>query len=231
MPLTRRNPSRNLPRTPDRGISPATLLHTPDTVTLMGDGRATLADFERKFAEIRSESERAITQLDAAAIRRSLNGDVNSVAIIMKHVGGNLRSRFTDFLASDGEKPWRDREAEFVDDFPPGEQGRAAALEAWCAGWQSLERTLAALTDADLRRTICIRGEPHSVALALARAVAHLGYHQGQITLIARMLVGTSSWKTISIPRGGTSAHHAALGFDPHQRVHSSRSAPKNRAP
>ncbi len=184
----------------------------------MGDGRATLTDFERKFAEIRSESERAIAQLDATSIRRSLDGDVNSVAIIMKHVGGNLRSRFTDFLTSDGEKPSRDREQEFVDDFPPGEEGRAAAFDAWCAGWQSLERTLAALTDADLRRTVLIRGQPHSVALALARAIAHLGYHQGQITLIARMLVGPSSWKTISIPLGGTSAHHAKLGFDPRAR-------------
>lgn len=114
--------------TPRRAMCPANLLHTPDTVALMGDGRATLADFERKFAEIRSESERAIGQLDAAAIRRSPNGDVNSVAIIMKHVGGNLRSRFTDFLASDGEKPWRDRDTEFADDFPPGEQGRAPRL-------------------------------------------------------------------------------------------------------
>lgn len=200
---------------------PTTLPPSPDTVGLMGDGRATLTDFERKFAEIRSESERAIAQLDATSIRRSLDGDVNSVAIIMKHVGGNLRSRFTDFLTSDGEKPWRDREREFVDEFPPGEEGRAAAFDAWCIGWQSLERTLAALTDADLRRTVHIRGQPHSVALALARAVAHLGYHQGQITLIARMLVGPSSWRTISIPRGGTSAHHARLGFDPHQRTHS----------
>lgn len=200
---------------------PTTLPPSPDTVGLMGDGRTTLTDFERKFAEIRSESERAIAQLDATSIRRSLDGDVNSVAIIMKHVGGNLRSRFTDFLTSDGEKPWRDREREFVDEFPPGEEGRAAAFDAWCIGWQSLERTLAALTDADLRRTVHIRGHPHSVALALARAVAHLGYHQGQITLIARMLVGPSSWRTISIPRGGTSAHHARMGFDPHQRTHS----------
>ena len=225
MRSSRRNLWRNLQRTPDRAMSPATVPHNPDTVALMGDGRATLADFARKFAEIRSESERTIAQLDATAIRRSLDGDVNSVAIIMKHVGGNLRSRFTDFLASDGEKPWRDREQEFVDDFPPGEQGRVAAFDAWCTGWQSLERTLAALTDADLRRTVLIRGQPHSVALALARAVAHLGYHQGQITLIARMLVGPSSWKTISIPRGGTAAHHAEMGFDagsgtaPHSRA------------
>ena len=221
MRSSRRNLWRNHPRTPNRGMYPTTLPPSPDTVGLMGDGRATLTDFERKFAEIRSESERAIAQLDATSIRRSLDGDVNSVAIIMKHVGGNLRSRFTDFLTSDGEKPWRDREREFVDEFPPGEEGRAAAFDAWCIGWQSLERTLAALTDADLRRTVHIRGQPHSVALALARAVAHLGYHQGQITLIARMLVGPSSWRTISIPRGGTSAHHARIGFDPHQRTHS----------
>lgn len=181
----------------------------------MRPGRDTIADFERKFAEIRAESERAIAQLDATQIRRSLDGDTNSVAVILKHVGGNLRSRFSDFLRSDGEKPTRDRESEFVDDFPPGDAGRDAAIARWNLGWQALESTLRELADADLRRTVLIRGEPHSVTLALARAVAHLGYHQGQITLVARILAGPSRWTPISIPRGGTAAHHARMGFDP----------------
>ncbi len=177
--------------------------------------RDLVADFERKFAEIRRDTERAIAQLDAAEIRRSPDGQVNSVAVTMQHVGGNLRSRFTDFLASDGEKPWRDREGEFVDGLPPGEAGRDAALAAWRAGWETLETTLATLSDSDLACTVRIRGQPHRVALALARSLAHVAYHQGQITLLARMLVGPVRWKCISIPRGGTAAHHAAMGFAP----------------
>jgi hypothetical protein len=181
----------------------------------MTSSRDTLADFERKFAEIRADSERAIAQLDAGQLRRSLDGDVNSVAVIMRHVGGNLRSRFTDFLTTDGEKAWRDREGEFVDDFPAGEEGREAAMQAWAAGWQVLEATLRTLCDADLRRTVHIRGVPHSVAMALARSLAHMAYHQGQITLAARVLVGAASWRSISIPRGGTAAHHERMGFGP----------------
>jgi len=136
-------------------------------------------------------------------------------ARLMAMWGGNLRSRFTDFLGSDGEKAWRDREAEFRDDFPEGEAGRQAALEAWHQGFAVLEATLASLSDDDLGRTVTIRGVPQSVAFALARAVAHLGYHQGQITLIARIHVGPSRWTSISIPRGASELHNASLGFRP----------------
>ena len=99
----------------------------------MPHGRTLLDSFVTKFAEIRREPEQAIAQPDAEQLRQSLDGDVNSVAIIMKHVGGNLASRFTDFLTSDGEKLWRSRDAEFIDDFPPGEAGRDAAFAAWRA--------------------------------------------------------------------------------------------------
>ena len=177
--------------------------------------RSTISCIESRFGLIRRDSELAIQQVDAAGLRRSIGGDTNSIAIILKHVGGNLRSRFTNFLSEDGEKPWRDREAEFVDDFPPGENGRAAAIAAWSAGWQMLEATLAALNDSDLQRQVRIRGERHTVLEALIRSMAHTAYHQGQITLIARILVGPSAWKTISIPRGGTAQRHADMGFDP----------------
>ena len=179
----------------------------------MDAARAIIDDFAFKFAEIRRETEKAIAQVDAAQLRRSLDGDTNSIAVTMKHVGGNLKSRFTNFLTEDGEKPWREREAEFVDDFPAGDAGRDAALAAWTDGWRVLESTLASLTDADLSRTVLIRGVPHSVSRALARSVAHAAYHQGQITLLARMMVGPAGWKSISIPRGGTSARHAEMGF------------------
>ena len=181
----------------------------------MSPARSIVDAFTQKFAEIRRETEQAIEQVDAVAIRRSLDGDVNSIAVILKHVGGNLKSRFTNFLTEDGEKPWRDREGEFIDDFPAGDAGRDAALAAWREGWGVLESTLASLSDDDLPRTVLIRGVPHSVVRALARSVAHVAYHQGQVTLVARILVGPARWKVISIPRGGTAGHHARLGFEP----------------
>ena len=181
----------------------------------MTASRTIVAGFESKFSEIRKEGENAISQLDAAELRRSLDGDTNSIAVIMKHVGGNLRSRFTNFLTDDGEKAWRDREGEFIDDFAAGDAGREQIMAAWRAGWSVLEATLATLSDADLAKSVTIRGVPHTVAHALARAVAHMAYHQGQITLIARILAGPARWKTISIPRGGTAQRHAEMGFDP----------------
>jgi uncharacterized damage-inducible protein DinB len=189
----------------------------------MNAARGIIDDFAFKFAEIRRETERAIAQVDAVQLRRSLDGDTNSIAVTMKHVGGNLKSRFTNFLTEDGEKPWREREAEFVDDFPAGDAGCDAAFVTWTEGWRELESTLASLTDADLSRTVMIRGVPHSVSRALARSVAHMAYHQGQITLIARILVGPGRWNTISIPRGGTAQRHAEMGFDPAQRKLDSR--------
>lgn len=181
----------------------------------MQEANSTIHDFAVKFAEIRRECECAIAQVGAVQMRRSLDGDVNSIAVTMKHVGGNLCSRFTNFLTEDGEKAWRDREGEFIDDFPAGEAGRVAALAVWRDGWSVLETTLASLTDDDLATTVYIRGEPHSVTRALARSLAHVAYHQGQITLIARVLVGRDRWKTITIPRGGTAQRHAEMGFDP----------------
>ena len=183
----------------------------------MADPRVILAGFESKFAEIRRDSDKAIAQLDAADLRRSLDGETNSVAVTMKHVGGNLRSRFTGFLTEDGEKSWRDRDGEFVDDLAAGEAGREQALVAWTAGWNVLEAALASLTDADLGKTVKIRGVSHTVVQALTRAVAHLAYHQGQITLIARMIVGPERWRTISIPRGGTAQRHSEMGFRPEE--------------
>lgn len=172
----------------------------------MSDGRAVILDFAFKFGEVRRETELAIAQVDSRQLRRSLDGDTNSIAVTMKHVGGNLRSRFTNFLTEDGEKPWRGREQEFVDDFPAGDAGRDAAHAVWSGGWGALESTLASLSDRDLGRTVTIRGVPHSVSRALARSLAHVAYHQGQITLIARILVGPGRWTTISIPRGGSAA-------------------------
>lgn len=151
------------------------------------------------FAYHKLLAERAVAQLPDEALRRSLDENTNSIAVIMKHVAGNLRSRWTDFLGSDGEKPWRSRDDEFVDDF----SDRAALLAYWEAGWASLNTALSALTADDMGRTVTIRGEPFSVPAAMARSLAHTAYHVGQIVQLARHWAG-DEWETLTVPRGGS---------------------------
>jgi hypothetical protein len=115
---------------------------------------------------------------------------------MVKHMSGNMLSRWQDFLTSDGEKPGRDRDAEFEN--PPGT--REALVAAWEAGWQCLFTALEPLSDADLQRTVTIRGEPHSVMQTINRQVAHYSYHCGQIVFLAKHL-RSSEWKSLSIPR------------------------------
>lgn len=146
-------------------------------------------------------ADKAIVQLPDEKLHISLDANTNSIAVIMKHVAGNLLSRWTDFLTTDGEKPWRNRDDEFVDTFT----SRAELIEYWNAGWQRLFETLENLAPPDLGQTVVIRGEPHSVPLAIHRSLAHCGYHVGQIILIARILAG-ENWKTITIPRGGSAS-------------------------
>ncbi len=119
--------------------------------------------------------------------------------MIMKHVAGNLLSRWTDFLTTDGEKPWRNRDDEFMDSFA----SRHELLTYWESGWQRLFETLESLTAEDVLKTVTIRGEPHSAPLAISRSLAHCAYHIGQIIMIARILAG-NQWTTITIPRGGS---------------------------
>jgi len=151
-------------------------------------------------------ADRAIEQTSDEALRRPLDEHTNSIAVIMKHVGGNLRSRWTDVLEADGEKPWRNRDAEFVDDFASREE----VLDAWETGWSAVLAALDSLTEADLDRTITIRGEPHSVALAVERSLAHTSYHVGQIVLLARHYAG-DAWNTLTIPRGESAAHNRSV--------------------
>lgn len=191
----------------------------PPSPTL--SARCVISAFEKEFADIRRGAEQAIAQLDADLLRHQPDPGSNSIALIMKHVAGNLRSRFVDFLTTDGEKPWRARDGEFIDDFPSGEPGRIAIMAAWNDGWSVLISALAALEDADLPRMVCIRGQPLTVAQALARSLAHIGYHHGQIVVQARTLVGVERWKTISIPRGGSQAFNRSIGYEgsPSQRA------------
>lgn len=166
----------------------------------MNDNAAgTAADVLRfladEFTNARRLVERAVAQMPDADLGWLPDERSNSVAMLMKHVGGNLRSRFTDFLTTDGEKPDRDRDSEFRNDVVE----RDAVFAKWRAGWECLESSLADLTPADLNREVTIRGEPHTVLQALLRAVNHASYHSGQIVELARMR--SPDWTTLSRPR------------------------------
>lgn len=143
-------------------------------------------------------ADRAVEKVPDAKLHVTLDGNTNSIAVIMKHVAGNLISRWTEFLTTDGEKPGRNRDEEFVDSFG----SRADLLEVWERGWTCLLTTLKNLTTEDLGKTVLIRGESHSVPLALERSLGHTCYHIGQIVQVARIHAG-EHWKTLTIPRGG----------------------------
>ena len=158
----------------------------------------TATDFIRfvtaEFAKAREQAERALAQMPAQDLAWRPDERGNSVSMLMRHLGGNLRSRFTDLLTTDGEKPDRDRDSEFRNDVAD----KDAVLAKWRAGWECLDRALAELEPADLQRTITIRGEPHTVLQALLRAVTHTSYHVGQIVDLART---RADWQTLSMPR------------------------------
>ena len=158
-------------------------------------------------------ADKAIAQVSDEALRTALDANTNSIAVIMKHVAGNLTSRWTDFLTSDGEKPWRNRDDEFVDTFA----NRDEMLADWEQGWGRFFATLESLTTDDLGRTVTIRGEVHSVPLAVSRALAHCAYHIGQIVMIARILA-RDEWTTLTIPRGGSSNFNQTVWSKGHYR-------------
>lgn len=161
-----------------------------------------LADMRTQFAKLRSTAERAMAQVGDQDFANTLDTEVNSIAITVKHIAGNLRSRCTNFLTSDGEKPDRDRDGEFV--LHPHDT-RARLSSEWATAWDLLAATVEAVTPDDLQRTIYIRAEPHTVGQALNRHLGHLAYHVGQIVLLAKHWVG-SEWQTLTIPRGQSKA-------------------------
>jgi hypothetical protein len=148
------------------------------------------------FRQYKKLADGAIIQVSDADLYCVLDPEMNSIAIIMKHMAGNMLSRWTDFLTTDGEKPSRNRDSEFEDPPTP----RAELLAMWESGWSCLFAALEPLTEADLTRTITIRGEPHSVMQAINRQVAHYSYHCGQIVLLAKHFQ-CSQWKSLSVPR------------------------------
>lgn len=151
-------------------------------------------------------AERAIEQAPDEALVTPLDNESNSIATIVKHMAGNMRSRFTDFLTSDGEKPDRNRDGEF--EKPP--QSRAEIMALWEAGWKSVFDALEPLADSDMNRTVQIRNEAHSVLQAVNRQIAHYSYHIGQIVYLAKHFSG-SRWTAVTVPRGKSAEFNARV--------------------
>jgi hypothetical protein len=155
-----------------------------------------LEDSLALFRYYKALAERAMQQVTDEQLFAALDEEANSLAVIVKHMVGNMRSRWTDFLTSDGEKPDRNRDCEFID--PPAT--RKALMETWEEGWSCVFRALEPLSDADLARTVMIRGEAHSVMQAVNRQVAHYALHVGQIVFLAKHLAH-DRWQSLSVPR------------------------------
>jgi hypothetical protein len=155
-----------------------------------------LQDSIRVFEYYKILAERAMAQVKDEDLFTVLDHEMNSIALIVKHMAGNMRSRWTDFLTTDGEKPDRNRDLEFVD--PP--DTRAALLALWEQGWQYVLTAIQPLSEEDLSRAVTIRGEPHSVMQAINRQIAHYAYHCGQIVLLAKHF-NHDSWQSLSMPR------------------------------
>ncbi len=160
------------------------------TASYVQDALAVLRQYKKM-------AESAMAQVGDEQLVEALDPESNSIAILVKHIAGNMRSRWTDFLASDGEKPDRRRDTEFEE--PP--ETREALLQVWEDGWARVFTALEPLSDADLSRTVTIRGEPHSVTQAINRQIAHYAAHIGQIVLLAKHY-SSDRWKSLSIPRG-----------------------------
>jgi hypothetical protein len=163
-----------------------------------------LSDIGNQFAKLRTTAEQAMGQVGDGDFVRPLDPENNSIALTVKHVAGNLRSRCTDFLTTDGEKPDRDRDDEFI--LQPGDT-RAELMKRWASGWDLLAATVNTLTPDDLVRTVYIRREPHSVTGALNRHIGHLAYHVGQIVQLAKHWAGPE-WRTLTIPRGQSKTYN-----------------------
>ncbi len=162
---------------------------TEFTTSYLKDSLAVLRQYKKL-------GEGAIAQAADERLFVALDEEANSIAVLVKHLAGNMRSRWTNFLTTDGEKPDRNRDTEFVD--PP--TTRAALMKLWEDGWNCVFTALEPLTDADLGRTVTIRGEPHSVMQAINRQLAHYASHCGQIILLAKYF-RSDQWKSLSVPR------------------------------
>jgi hypothetical protein len=157
-----------------------------------------LQDIRIQARKLKELADKALVQVRDEDLSVTLDPESNSLAMIVQHLAGNLRSRWTDFLTSDGEKPDRDRDAEF--EAHEG-QTRAGLLASWEEGWSRFFETLDSLTVEDLEKTVLIRSEPHTAVQAVNRGLTHAAYHVGQIVLLSKHFA-SAGWRTLSIPRG-----------------------------
>jgi hypothetical protein len=163
-----------------------------------------LEDVRPLFAMYKRQGEAAMAQVSEADLTAALDPEMNSIALIVKHIAGNMRSRWTGFPEADGEKPDRNRDSEF--EAPPATRAEVMAL--WNAGWACVFAALDRLTDADLARETFIRSERHSVMQAINRQIAHYSYHLGQIVFLAKHLQ-SANWKSLSVPRGASATFNS----------------------
>ncbi|UPL48193.1 DUF1572 domain-containing protein [Hymenobacter sublimis] len=174
-----------------------------------------LTSVRKQFAYYQLLGEQTFAQLPDEALFWQVNPESNSIATIVKHLWGNMVSRWTDFLTTDGEKEWRQREAEFDNDL----KSRAELLAKWQEGWQCLYAALDSLTPATWDQPVYIRNQAHSLTEAINRQLAHYPYHIGQIVFIGKMVRG-AAWQSLSIPRGTSEAYNAAKFAQPPHKAH-----------
>ncbi|WP_371731989.1 DUF1572 domain-containing protein [Spirosoma sp. KCTC 42546] len=174
-----------------------------------------LESVKKQFLYYKLLGEKTMAQVPDDALFWQYNPDSNSIALIVKHLWGNMLSRWTDFLTTDGEKEWRSRDAEFENDIST----RAELLARWNAGWTCLLAAIDSLTDEDLQKEIFIRNMGHSVLEAINRQLAHYPYHVGQIVFIGKMICG-EKWHSLSIPRGNSVDYNADKFAQPKRKEH-----------
>lgn len=176
-----------------------------------------------QFEYYKMLGEKAFSQLPDHKLFWKYNDESNSIATIIKHLWGNMLSRWTGFLTSDGEKNWRDREAEFENDIHTREE----LLEKWNEGWNCLFQSIDALTATDLNRIICIRNQGHTVTEAINRQLAHYPYHIGQIVFIGKMFA--ERWVSLSIPKGNSGRYNSDEFSIPKHKIHFTEEFLKNK--
>lgn len=174
-----------------------------------------LDSVKKQFEYYKKLGEKTFAQLSDQQLFWKYNEESNSIATIVKHLWGNMLSRWTDFLTTDGEKDWRQRDAEFDDDI----KTRAALLEKWNEGWACLSDAINQLSDADLTKEVYIRNQGHSVVEAINRQLAHYPYHVGQIVFIGKMACNVN-WTSLSIPKGNSKAYNVDKFSKPKGKRH-----------
>lgn len=161
------------------------------------DGLRRLMSYQKMLTE------KSIAQIDEKEIHKTIEGFENSIAVLMKHISGNLKSRWTNFRTEDGEKPWRDRESEFVDDF----KNKIELMNHWQQGWDTFFEAIDTVNENELEDICYIRNEGHTIREAAGRTLSHISYHTGQIVMTARYFAG-DKWESLTVPKGKTEEYN-----------------------